>query len=112
MLGRVELGNVDVDEAHPRMLEGGLGCRGEVRVAGADSDDEVGFGSDTVRRKGAGRPARSETQGMIKAQAPFPGRRRADRNTGAIDQCAEDVRCLAIDATATRDYERLTRLSN
>ena len=48
LLDGVEGGDVDVDEADIRIVERGARRAGEIAVAGADSDDDVGLGGQRV----------------------------------------------------------------
>ena len=64
----VELRRVDVDEPYLWVLEGGHGGRGEIGIAGADADDEVGVASQTVRSQVAGSADRAYALRVVVGQ--------------------------------------------
>src|SRR5439155_21092152 len=65
MLGGVEVGDVDVDEAYVRISERGLRRGREVRPARADAEYEIRLGGEPVCREGAGDADRPERRGMV-----------------------------------------------
>jgi hypothetical protein len=68
VLVRVERGDVDVHEAHIRVLERGAAAGGEVAVARADADDHVRLGREPVRRGAAGRADCPEVLRVVPVQ--------------------------------------------
>src|SRR5699024_8456915 len=48
----IEGSYVDVHELHVRVLERGARCRGEVAVAGTNTDDDIGLARNAVRSQG------------------------------------------------------------
>ena len=69
----VELGDVDVDEAHVRVLERGLGGGGEVAVARADADHQVGLARGQVRARRAGHADGAQVLRMVEGQRALAG---------------------------------------
>ena len=60
VLGRVELGDVDVDERDVRIAECCLRGGREADSAGADANHDVRVGGDAVRGERSGRADRAE----------------------------------------------------
>ena len=107
MLARVELGDVDVDEANVRVLPGGLGGAGEVAVAGADADHQVGLFGDAVGRKGAGDADRTQVQRVIPAQAALAGHGFTHRDAGGVHELPQRLSRLGVDHAAAGHDHRL-----
>src|SRR5215208_1681843 len=99
----VEVRDVDVHEAHPRVLEGGLRRCGEVRPAGADADDQVRFAGGAVGGEGARGPHGAQSEGMIVGHRALPGLRLPDRDACPFDETPQDLGRLGVDHTPTRD---------
>ena len=70
LLVGVERRDVDVDEAHVRVLERGAGRGGEVLVPGADADHQVGLGDHGVGGRGAGGADGPEAQRVVPVHDP------------------------------------------
>ncbi|MNI70788.1 hypothetical protein D3C73_1266210 [compost metagenome] len=85
VLVRVERGDVDVDELDTRMLERRARPRGEVAVARADADHDVGLGGEPVRRGRARGPDAAEILRVIPGEAAAAGLRRADGDADGLD---------------------------
>ena len=73
MFEGVHLEQVDIDEAHIRILEGGLGGGGEIGIARADADHQVGVVRDAVGSQGAGGADGAQAGGMVVCQRAFAG---------------------------------------
>ena len=82
LLEGVELAHVQVDEAHGRILEGGLGGGGEVRVAGAHAQHQVGLAGHDVRPRRARDPDRAEGGGIVVGQGALARLGLAHRDPG------------------------------
>jgi hypothetical protein len=89
VLAGIKLGHVDVDKAHIRVLELGLGGGGEVAVAGADTDHQVSIECNTVGGQCTGCTDRAQVEGMIVAQAALARHGLADRDAGGFDKCPQ-----------------------
>jgi hypothetical protein len=112
VLVRVEGGDVDIHEAHVRVLERGAAGRGEVAVARADADDHVRLGREPVRRGAAGRAHSPEVLRVIPVQRPAAGLGGADRDAGLLDELAQRLLGARINNATARHDERLVRAMN
>ena len=72
LLDRVELCDVDRDEAHIGILEHRLRSGGEVGQLCADADDDIGLGDEAVGRGVALSPMPPSTQSASVSAAPLP----------------------------------------
>ena len=77
----VELGDVDVDEAHVGILEGGLRGGGEIAEARADARSPGRPRAPRCSRQGAGDADGAEILRMVERQRALAGLRFAHRNT-------------------------------
>ena len=109
LLGRVEGADVDVHEAHVGVLELRLRRGGEVGVAGADADDEVGFFSQRVGRASAGSTDATHSLRVIPVDSSLAGLRVGHRDAGGTRQGAQLVASLGVDGAAAGNDERLRR---
>jgi len=107
VLGGVELGHVDIEEAHVRILELGLGGGGEVGVARADADHQVGLAGDDVGPQRPARADRAQAGGVVVGQRALAGLRLPDRDAGRLHEAAQDVRGVAVVDAAAGDDQRL-----
>ena len=102
-------GDVDVDEAHVRVLERGPGRGGEVLVAGADADDQVRFGSDGVGRRRAGGADRAEGELVVPGQDADAGLGVAHRDAGQLGELREFLVGVGVEDAAAGDDQRALR---
>ena len=105
VLKGVELRNVDVDELHFRILEGGLGGGGEVAVARADPDHQVGFPGNDVGGERAGHTNRPHILRMIVTERSFASLRFAHGNACLGGELGQRVVRFAVEDAAARDDE-------
>ena len=91
-----------VDEADVRVLERGLRRGGEVAQPRADADHEVGLAREEVRRRRPGDADRAERLRMRIGQRALAGLRFADGDAGRVDEAAQRVGRLAVDARRRR----------
>ena len=102
VLARVELGDVDIDEADVRVLEGRFRCGGKVRVARADANYQIGVMRQAVSRQRAGCSDRPGVERVVEAQTALARHRLPYRDAGGIDQRSQRFCRLGVDHTAAR----------
>jgi hypothetical protein len=102
-LVRVEGGHVEVHEPHARLLEERGGGGGEVRVAGADADDQVGRAGQFVGDGGAGVADAADVRRVVVAQGALAGLGGRDRDAGGLHERLEGRLGLAVVDAAARD---------
>ncbi len=112
VLVRVERSDVDVDEAHLRMLEQRAAGRGEIAVAGADADHQVRLSGQPVRRRPTGGSHTAECLGVVPVQRPTAGVRGADGNAGGVAELAQCVVRVGVDDATAGDDDRPLRPSD
>ena len=105
LLGGVEGGDVDVHELHVGVLELGLGGRGEVGVAGAHADDEVGLVGDVVAGVAAGGAHAAHGAGVVEVDGALAGLGVAHRDAGGGGQGAQLLAGSGVDGAAAGDDE-------
>jgi hypothetical protein len=106
VLERVELGDVDRDEAHALVLKRGLRCRGEVAEPRADDQHKIRVTREEVRRSRASGADAAKRQRMRVGERAFARLRFADGDAGCIHETPERVGRLAVDHAAAADEER------
>ena len=89
MLVSVKLGHIDVDKAHIGVLELRLAGGGKVAVAGADTDNQVGFLGDNVGRQRPRRTDRAQRQRVVIAHTALAGHRLAHGDAGLLHKLAQ-----------------------
>ena len=102
-------GDVEVDEPHARVLERRPGRRGEVAVAGADADHDVGLAGQRVRHRRAGRPDPADGLRVVPPDRALAGLGVGDRDAGRLGEPAQLLGRLAVDHAATGDEQRPAR---
>ena len=103
LLGGVEGRDIDIDEAHPRVLELGLGGGGEVRVPGAHADDQVGLVGEVVARVPAGGAHRPDGAGVVVVDGALARLGVGHRDAGGGGQGAQLLAGLGVDGAAPGD---------
>ena len=88
VLVSVKLGHIDIDEADACAGEGGLGSAGEIAVAGADADDQVGLARQQIGALGAGHADGAQVARIVVSQRALARLRLADR------ECLYDQRSV------------------
>ncbi len=106
LLDRIERGHIDVDEAHVGIVERGPRGGGEVAVAGADADDDVGLGGQGVGGGGAGGPDGADGLRVIVRQGSLAGLRLADGDAGAGGEAGQGLVGVGVDDPAAGDDQR------
>ncbi len=109
LLVGVQRGDVDVDEPNVRVGEQSPGGGGEVRVAGADADDQVRGTGDVVGDRGAGVPDGPELAGVVEAQRATARLRFGHRNSGALGESPQRFFRTAVVYPAPGDDQRTLR---
>ena len=108
MLGRIEGRHVDVDEANIRVLEGSLRGRGEVAVAGADTDHQIGLAGEPISGGCTGGADGSQAERVVVAQTTATSERLTDWNSCLLRESAQRFGRLAVHhATAGHDQRPL-----
>ena len=79
-------GDVEVDEPHVRVLEGGPGRGGEVAVAGADADHDVGLAGQRVGDRRAGGPDAADRARVVPEDRALAGLGVGDRDAGGLGE--------------------------
>lgn len=102
----VEAGDVEVEEADRRVREEGGGGGGEVGVAGADADDQVGGTGQFVGGRGAGVADAADVGGVVVAQRTLAGLGGGDGDPGGGGQCGEGLLGRAVMDPAACDDQR------
>ncbi len=64
----VELGDVDVDKSHIRILKRSLGGGCEIAVSSANADDEIGFARDNIGPRSSSHANRAQILRVVEAQ--------------------------------------------
>src|SRR5699024_10168493 len=110
----IERRDVDVDELHVWVLERGARCRGEVAVAGTNTDDDIGLASNAVRSQGTCSTDTAEVLRVIPIQHAAACLRSADRNAGLLNQGLQLLFCGRIQhaAACLRSADRNADLLN
>jgi len=106
----VELGHIDVDEAHVGVLERRLGGGGEVAIARADADHQVGVAGDQVRPQRAGDADRAQVERVIVGQRALARLRLPDGDARLLDELAQHSRRVAVVHAAAGDDQRTLAL--
>src|SRR5262249_37566737 len=81
--------DVQVEEADVRVLEEGAGGRGEVGVAGADADHQVGGAGEFVGGGGAGVADAAAVLRVVPAQRALAGLGGRDGDAGGLGELGE-----------------------
>ena len=105
LLGGVEGRDVDVDEGDVGILELRLRGRGEVGVARAHADDQVGLVGEVVARVAAGGADAAHGAGVIAVDGTLTGLRVGDRDACRGRECAQLLGGLGVDGAAAGDDE-------
>ena len=106
MLAGVEVGDVDVDEPHAALLEGGARGGGEVAPPGADPDHHVGGTGQVVGCGGAGRTDRPHLLRVTVRQRPLARLSLPDRDPGGVAQGQQGVLGAGVVHAAAGDDHR------
>ena len=109
LLARVEGRDVEVDEPHSRMAEGGPGGGGEVGVAGADAEHHVGLARQRVGHGRAGRADTAHGARMVPGQGALAGLRIRHGDAGGLGEAPQRLAGLGVDDAPARDDERPAR---
>ena len=112
MLVGIERRDVDVDELHVWVLERGARCRGEVAVAGANTDDDIRLASNAVRSQGTCSTDAAEVLRVIPIQHAAACLRSADRNAGLLNQGLQLLFCGGIQHAAACDDHWILRITD
>ena len=108
----VEFGDVDIDEAYRGILESGFGGGGEIGVAGADANDEVGFAGGDVCAGCAGDANGAKLLRVVVGQGAFAGLRFAGGDAGGFGEICEGAGGFGIENAAAGDDERVFCLAD
>ena len=106
VLGRVERQHVDVDEGHLRVGEDGVAGGGEVGVAGADTDHQVGFTRDRVGGRVAGGAHAADRHAVVEVDRALACLGVGDRDAGGLGEGPELLGRLGVDHAAAGDHQR------
>ncbi len=101
----VERGDVEVEEAHAGLLEERAGGGGEVGVAGADADHQVGQAGEFVGGRGAGVADAADVLGVVVAQGALAGLGGGDRDAGGLGELGEGLLGAAVVDAAAGDQQ-------
>ena len=112
VLDRVQPGDVDVDELHVRVLEDRPAGRGEVGVAGADADHQVGLGRDGVGGRGPGGADRTQALRVVVDQGPLARLGLADGDARGLAEGGEGVDGARVVHAAAGHDQRLPRAAD
>ena len=110
LLVGVEFGHVEVDELHVRVGEQRVGGRGEVGVAGADSDDQIGLVGERVREHRSGGAEGVHHLRVFPRQAGLAGLGDPDRDAGPRREVGQLGGGGGVDDAAAGDDHRPLRL--
>ena len=102
----VERRDVEVDEAHIVGGEDRPRAGGEVAVAGADSDDQIGLRGQRVGGGGAGGADRTHRPRVVVGKSTLAGLRLGDRYAGRFGKDPECVVGAAVGDPTARDDQR------
>src|SRR5439155_5832300 len=94
------------------MLKRRFRGRGEVTVAGANADDQVGLAGSDIGAWRSGDPNGPEVLWMIEGQRSFAGLRLGNRDAGLFDETCQRLRSSAVDDAAASDDNRSPRRAN
>ena len=112
VLDGVDRGDVDVDELDVRVLEDRPGRGGEIRVPGADPDDDVRLPGEQVRRRVPGGADRAQVQRVVERQRALAGLGFGDRDAGGLDELLQRLVGLGVGDAAAGDDHRLAGAAN
>ena len=108
----IEGSYVDVHELHVRVLERGARCRGEVAVAGTNTDDDICLTRNAVRGQGTCSTDAAEVLRVIPIQHAAACLRSADRNAGLLNQGLQLLFCRGIQHAAACDDHWILRITD
>ncbi len=103
MFVRVEFGDIDIDEADGWILKCGFRGAGEIGVARADADDQVGFAREDVCGGSSGYADRADGLRVIVGKRAFAGVCFADGDSGCGGKFVEFARGFGIENAAAGD---------
>ena len=112
VLVSVKLGDIDIDEAQVFVGESGFGGAGEVAVARADADDQIGFGRQDIGAFRASHADRAQIARIIISQRALAGLRFGHRDARQLDQQRQSVIGIAVMDAATGDDQWLLAGAN
>ena len=107
MLVSVKFGDIDVDEAHIVVRESRLGRAGEIAVACADADDQIGLARQQIGALGAGHADSAQIERIIVLQGALARLCFTNRNATLRRQPVEFAVSVTVMDAAAGDDDRL-----
>ena len=101
----MELAHIDIQVLHIRILVNPLGRSGEVRIAGADADNEIGISGDGVRAQSTSLAQSAKVQRVLPGDGALACLGFAKGNAVLLSKFTEGILCFGILHAAAKDHD-------